>query len=406
MQTFDNGHFKRQEFIRCHTLCTAQDLIAQLLRLVKTDENGITAIIKVLKTNPTFLILDNFETLWDRDGENVAVLLSQIADISPSTILITTRTSTLPDHSDLVDYFTSILLRPIDQVASKKLFIKKAPRHADDADLGKLLELLDGYPLAISLVATRAAKMSSTLSSVINLWKKEVASYDSTLRSKEQSLEISLKLSIHGPIMESAPSALGLLSFIAHFPHGVYLNTLHKLENPPGIAKAVTALIDCSLADIVSAGTIERSRKCPDLQFELEENDYGFEQICLLVPVADFVRQHKEWRNEHFQQLVLSVANLHSRRAKTIFGSHLLVRESWERLLMDDAHHLFDGSLIVLQLFQSLEQISDLYDIHSFSSITRNLILGYPLLFRIHWKFHEAVNFFKKVTLAKLSSRS
>ncbi|KAF8234301.1 hypothetical protein L208DRAFT_1359766, partial [Tricholoma matsutake] len=218
MQTFDNGHFKRQEFIRCHTLCTAQDLIAQLLRLVKTDENGITAIIKVLKTNPTFLILDNFETLWDRDGENVAVLLSQIADISPSTILITTRTSTLPDHSDLVDYFTSILLRPIDQVASKKLFIKKAPRHADDADLGKLLELLDGYPLAISLVATRAAKMSSTLSSVINLWKKEVASYDSTLRSKEQSLEISLKLSIHGPIMESAPSALGLLSFIAHFP--------------------------------------------------------------------------------------------------------------------------------------------------------------------------------------------
>jgi len=130
--------FKRREFIACHTCHSAEALTQELLRLVRhrdSDENNIAAIQKALRSEPILLVLDNFETPFDRDGAGVTRLLEYFVDC-PSTILITTRTSSVPTELDPARMkYESYELCSLDGIASQELFLQRAPEHAGDKDL-------------------------------------------------------------------------------------------------------------------------------------------------------------------------------------------------------------------------------------------------------------------------------
>jgi len=263
------------------------------------NENKITAIQEVLRSEPTLLVLDNFETPLDGDSAGVQRLLEYFSDLQDcsSTILITTRTSSVPTELCPAEKFDGYELCSLNADASRELFLQRAPKHAWDKNLNRLLYLLDGYPLAICLTATRASK-EDNLSSVITMWEKEAASYtdNAHTNNKEQSLGISLNLSINSPIVQSTPNGLAmtLLIVLAEFPHGFPIDTLRKCNLY--LSAAEWALRDSSLVQVVVPSRDEWFESIEswieDVPLLTDKNEHGHEQLRLLVPVAKFVQHN------------------------------------------------------------------------------------------------------------------
>ena len=111
---------------------------------------------RVLADAAGLLVLDNLETPWEADMVGVQDDLLRLAAIPGLSLLGSLRGSVPPDRPSFTH---RVRLDPLAEDAARALFLTHAPNIApDDQCLADFLRALGGIPLAIELVARRAAR--------------------------------------------------------------------------------------------------------------------------------------------------------------------------------------------------------------------------------------------------------
>jgi hypothetical protein len=200
------------EFERCTVDCDRENTtdrmvaaLADALSILGDDidtadpvrvRDAVLARLKAL-TQPTLIVLDNFETLWEEESGRVSALLDQLVGSSRLALVIAVRASKPP--SFFASRWKQVVLTGLEAGAAGELFSRRARHLRDGDDLADLVNrLLAGVPLAIELVA-RAAEDNQAMT--LNQLREDV---DRILLSmpmnpggdRGSSLEASLEISV------------------------------------------------------------------------------------------------------------------------------------------------------------------------------------------------------------------
>ncbi|KAF8181434.1 hypothetical protein K438DRAFT_2021140 [Mycena galopus ATCC 62051] len=105
-------------------------------------------------SEPSLLLLDNLETVWEPTESRVAVeeFLSLLADITHLALVITMRGAERPAKVRWTHPFLPPL-KPLSDDAARQTFVDIAEDSHDSKDLTQLLSFTDNMPLAVDLMA-------------------------------------------------------------------------------------------------------------------------------------------------------------------------------------------------------------------------------------------------------------
>ena len=152
----------RRWFVPLETAPDAASLrtaIVLALGLRPTDPAAFDLALAHLRQAPTLLVLDNLETPWEADIAATQDTLRRLAALPDLALLASLRGSEAPDSpawSRILD------LEPLPRDAARGLFLTFARRiKPNDALLDRFLDALGDVPLAVELVARRAAPHTS-----------------------------------------------------------------------------------------------------------------------------------------------------------------------------------------------------------------------------------------------------
>jgi len=181
----------------------------------------------MLSQGPTVLVLDNFETPFISDPTACEDLIQDLASLPSLNVVVTYRGNRPPGAAALWDASNSV--RPLGEADARRLFLNVAGQQfAAAPELDLLLRELDGWPLAIDLVARQAAA-DSDLKSLWKRWeteKLELARAGKGDRPRD-SVAVSLRLSTHGPLIGAEERRL--LAVLGFLPAGITHNDLETL---------------------------------------------------------------------------------------------------------------------------------------------------------------------------------
>jgi tetratricopeptide (TPR) repeat protein len=153
------ARFPRRAFAALETAPSGTDLAAEIATsLGVSSALPFEAVIARLAEPPTLLVLDNLETPWLADRKGTEALLARLATETGAVLLGSIRGARAPATPDWVEHH----VEPLPPATATALFCRHATRvAADDPYLPRLIDALGGMPLAIWLVAQRAAGLRS-----------------------------------------------------------------------------------------------------------------------------------------------------------------------------------------------------------------------------------------------------
>ncbi|KAI5477762.1 hypothetical protein MNV49_005951 [Pseudohyphozyma bogoriensis] len=144
----------RRYFFRCDELKTAIAVRDELLRIrrytLEDGESPWAALACTLGPQPTFVVLDNFESPTDGDTLNVQQLVRELVKIPSLQLLLTTRNPSINPSARI----PGLQLHYLEKLArddSKKLFLHVSPFLANDTAF-PLLSLLVFLPFGLSTI--------------------------------------------------------------------------------------------------------------------------------------------------------------------------------------------------------------------------------------------------------------
>lgn len=261
-------HFAdRVHFVSCEATTSSTLLFSAISRTLKFPQDGGDPLVQLKiflenHTQPTLLILDNFETPWldgpEGDQEAVRQLLLLLCSSLHVTILVTTRIANLPQG---VRWSLPILpeLEPISLEAARDTFIEITEGAKDERkgsinlnestpELDALLQLVDRVPLAVTLMAS-AAQLGESIPGLRRAWEKERTSMLAAGgASKSTNIEISIKLSIDSKPIRANPISRRLLSLLCLLPDGADRSRLGDMTTISNPDIAIRILKSVSLA--------------------------------------------------------------------------------------------------------------------------------------------------------------
>ncbi|KAK0245048.1 hypothetical protein EDD85DRAFT_758299 [Armillaria nabsnona] len=215
-------------FIPCDIVCSVDCTVEVLLQTMMKQMNlNLTGdAVKQLHTisKPTILVFDNFETLWDQssDQRSIKMLLAQLNSIIQITLMITMRGSVAP----IEDVNWLILppngLSPVNEAISLDIFSTISRHTIDEKAVKELVKELEGWPLAITLMAYQAKILSPKI--LLKSWHQEKTLLLKKPRAhpdRLSSVDISIQITLQSPLLLSKPNTLKLLSVICHLPNGI-----------------------------------------------------------------------------------------------------------------------------------------------------------------------------------------
>lgn len=228
---------RRRWFIRCDGATGRDSLVGAIARTVCPDAVPPLEpkVFSVLEAAPAVLALDNFETPWERETTEVEELLSELAAIPGLALAVALRGGQRPFGPS---WREAIHAGPLDHESARSGFLAVAgERFQDDPDLYPLLLDLDGLALAVVLLASQA-EGEPDLSMLRLRWQEQRTALLRRAGAKErqQSLEVSLELSIDSPRMTE--ESRRLLSILSLLPEGVAREDLAALLPRHGIEAA------------------------------------------------------------------------------------------------------------------------------------------------------------------------
>ncbi len=215
-------------FIPCDIVCsvefTVEILLQTIVKLMQLELTSDTVKQLYAISKPTILVFDNFETLWDnsKDQYSIQMLLKQLNSIKQITLIITMRGTMTP--IDDIDWLVLPHggLSSLDVSISLDIFSMISRHPIDEQAVKELVKELDGWPLAIMLMACQAKNLAPKI--LLRSWHKEktlLLEKPGAHSHRLSSVDISIKITLQSPLLLLKPNTLKLLSVICHLPNGI-----------------------------------------------------------------------------------------------------------------------------------------------------------------------------------------
>lgn len=261
----------------------------------------LSHVLEYLKCEKTLLVIDNFETFWEvsanrRDAEN---LLGQFASLLNLAIIVTMRGNQRPGN---ISWMKMDPLKTLSEDGSRDLLsVITHGMHnksaLDEECSKKLLDAVDGIPLAVTLIGFLLRDESETAQSLWHRWLQEstrAISTDSDTDDRLYRLDVSIRLTVFGPRMKN--TTRDVLAAISLLPVGLSLEA-EWLDRLQTILSSTVNIRDCirTLRNVALAAP-----NPTDLQSRID-------RLRLLAPVRDFCARNLSLDN----QVVRKVADLY-----------------------------------------------------------------------------------------------
>lgn len=217
----------RRWLVRCDGVKSRAELAAAIaaqlgLPITPTVEQ---AVLGTFAEGRGALVIDNAETPLDSDAQGTEELLAIFAAIELLALIVVIRGHRRPRG---VRWRSSVEPRRLEDAAAREVFLAVSgkPAFGDDPRLPNLLAVLDGVPLAITLMA-RYAEVFDSLEPVWLVWSQQRVSMlaDGYGDTRDTSIAVSYELSVS----VLSPGARYVLSTLALLPNGVELLDLARL---------------------------------------------------------------------------------------------------------------------------------------------------------------------------------
>ncbi|KAJ7579961.1 hypothetical protein C8J56DRAFT_1029989 [Mycena floridula] len=230
------------------------DTVHSALDLPSNTKNTLNAILNELQSSdkPMILLFDNFETPWNAPGARaeVAQFLRDIDAIPHIAIFVTMR-ATVPPCEEIK--WTDMRIQPLDQDASYQLYTGIDTKAQDDEKLSELLKMLGHMPLAVKLMARQGKSTRCTVEQLLESYRNiGTAMLGPSKNSDAQnSVSVSISLSVNSPQVKEEPDAYELLCRISMLPAGTTFEALQSLwaSNIRNLQTPLQALLDTSLLE-------------------------------------------------------------------------------------------------------------------------------------------------------------
>jgi len=162
-------------FVSCEGIFNADGLRSALANAFKLDEKAFLPSLRRLTSlikSDILLTLDNLETPWEPKANRPAVeeLLLQLTDVPGLSLVITLRGAERPFDIPRTRPFLPPL-SSLDYEASIQTFTSISDVQEDAPGLRELIQVTDGLPLAITLMATQAQYVSCEL--LLSQWNNK-----------------------------------------------------------------------------------------------------------------------------------------------------------------------------------------------------------------------------------------
>ncbi|KAJ7764407.1 hypothetical protein B0H16DRAFT_444941 [Mycena metata] len=210
-------------FVTCDTASSKVEL-ANLIGAhlgMKPGKDLTQAVLQHFSDGPpTFLILDNLETVWEpaESRKEVEEFLSLLTDITSLALMITMRGAERPSKVQWTRPFL-LPLEPLSQEAAHKMFVDIAGDGHSMEEMDQVLGLTDNMPLSINLLAHMVDAEGCT--AILLRWQEGQTSVISEGCDRRSNLELSILLSLASPRIASTPHSQELLSLLSILPDGL-----------------------------------------------------------------------------------------------------------------------------------------------------------------------------------------
>ncbi|KAJ7193651.1 hypothetical protein GGX14DRAFT_588296, partial [Mycena pura] len=348
-------HFQTQRFfLSCEATSTSDSLVQALLQLfvLSVDASSSTSpsdtLVLYLQSlaSKCLLCLDNLETPWDSDKDQVESLLVKIVAVRHLILVITSRDSDRPRGIKWSE------LKPIQPLATEAAIKTwNAISHSHDEFSILLIQAVECIPLAVTLLAQLAQTDSSK--ALWASWNSESTKFirSDGSESRLNSLDLSIQLSVQSPRLRGCSGAIDFFGVLCMLPQGLPEMRISEFEAAFGIdfkelRAAIRVLKQCSLA------------------YTLD----GF--LCVLSPIRQYVKSH--------QELTTALTRTLFRQVAWVYMNVILANESLH--LVNDIHLEIGNISAVLDLCLTEEQ-AVVEETIKFSIVCRDLgILDTTLL--------------------------
>ncbi|KAJ7193658.1 hypothetical protein GGX14DRAFT_588314, partial [Mycena pura] len=340
-------HFQTQRFfLSCEATSTSDSLVQALIKLFKlsVDTSSSTSpsdtLVLYLQSlaSKCLLCLDNLETPWDSDKDQVESLLDKIVAVRHLTLVITSRDSDRPRGIKWSE------LKPIQPLAIEAAIKTwNAISHSHDEFSILLIQAVECIPLAVTLLAQLGQTDSSK--ALWASWNSESTKFirSDGSESRLNSLDLSIQLSVQSPRLRGCSGAIDFFGVLCMLPQGMPEMRISEFEAAFGIdfkelRAAIRVLKQCSLA------------------YTLD----GF--LCVLSPIRQYVKSH--------QELTTPLTRTLFRQVSWVYMNVILANESLH--LVNDIHLEIGNISAVLDLCLTEEQ-AVVEETIKFSIVCRNL---------------------------------
>ena len=227
-------------------------ILCHNLRISRDTGDYLSDIMVELQSSaaPRLMLLDNFETPWDPiEGtkEDVEKILLSLSTLSQLSILVTMRTNNLPSEEIV---WVDKPLDAVDRMTSRKIYCAIDSRAEGKPKLDELLEALSHMPFAIKLVAKLGKTSKSLPEALLKDWRKYGPGMLASDESVEDSISLSIGLSMNSKTIVKNEPARTLLSTLAMLPAGTTHSRLARWIPELGNKKtrvAISALNNVAL---------------------------------------------------------------------------------------------------------------------------------------------------------------
>jgi len=184
---------------------------------------------------PRIIVLDNFETMWEPSTAQEAAedILAFLALFPQFTILLTTRNTHYPATHLGVSWHQFDSIQPLSLDASEMLFRSLCSSRTIDSRLHDLLRAVDCIPLSVVLMASYGQD-NFTTSQILETWNRRLSQQIETQLHEHNGdfvnkLDLSIAMSLEGPLIKSTPEAPVLLRIVAGLPGAIIHENLREI---------------------------------------------------------------------------------------------------------------------------------------------------------------------------------
>ncbi|MEN0005479.1 MAG: tetratricopeptide repeat protein [Bacteroidota bacterium] len=229
----------RRFFVSCEGANSAPSVVLAVANVlgVAAGPQLEARVLQALKKQPFLIAFDNAETPMGSDDEaDFEHFLATIFGMNNNSMILTIRGRAIPTG---LDWEKPIRLQTLSAEDAQATFLAVAqqPELKDDPNLNALLLLLDGLPLALTLMGYQA-QLEDHLATLLQRWKqKRTAILQSgQAKGKQKNLATSLELSLQGRRISA--EGLRLYRTLSLLPDGIHRSLLHDVFPDHGLEGA------------------------------------------------------------------------------------------------------------------------------------------------------------------------